>query len=49
MPSLSKAKLNECWRRRKYTLPTHKSKLKVVIFLNIRRAGLWENQRREKT
>lgn len=27
-------------------LPTYKSKLKVRIFLNIRKAGLWENQRR---
>lgn len=27
-------------------LPTYKSKVKVRIFLNIKRAGLWENQKR---
>lgn len=27
-------------------LPTYKPKLKVRIFLNLRRAGLWENQNR---
>lgn len=35
--------------RRKYMLPTYKSKLKVRVFLNIRRAGLWKNQRRAET
>jgi len=45
MSSLSKAKLNDSVRR-KYMLPTHKSKLKVRAFLNIRGAGLWENQRK---
>lgn len=46
MSSLNKAKLNKCRRKRKQTLPTHKSKLKARIFLNMRRAGIWENQRR---
>lgn len=30
-------------------LPTYKSKLRVRVFLNIRRAGLWKNQRRIET
>lgn len=27
-------------------LPTYKAKLQVRMFINIRRAGLWKNQRR---
>lgn len=47
MSSLSKAKLNDSVRRgKKYMLPTYKSRLKVRVFINIRRAGLWKNQRR---